>query len=568
LKYGVNTVHWDEWSLVGLYEYVENNGLTLISIIKRLFSQHNEHRMFFPQIILLIGIRLSHLNSILNMYIIQLMVIAVYVISIRYFVKNRSAGVSYGNSTMLIFIMLSGLACFNYIQFGNFLMGWQVVYYMPILGTVISLYYFQEYILHSHKRFCVLSILSGIIASFSALHGLFIWLVIFVLAFICLVSKEKAIIKLIIPYFIFGSCCFFVYFYGWKRPFHAQELNYEYNIYFLIKYFLGSIGGMYTGIYSKLTVILGGATTLFSILLILVFYFNKKIKEVLFPLGLIVYSYGVLSSIAIGRADFGLSSSVHSRYMTFSVFSYLGIIMLVYRYFMSDGNIWRIKKYTIRMFVFITMLFSILLLHGNFKGLWYSKIHKDFLDENNSILMFYEEQPLEKLSRIFPFKTYEDAYTLIGKMYKYQLNIFSNKVHSYNEIPISRLNDLKKIKMDHFQGINQESYYWDDKFIFTRWGAWVIDYVNQKSYTQVYMKVNGRIYRTNDHINSPDVAEYFDNRYYKNVRFYFSYPIENMDIGENSFSALVILNDGKTYYETDIIIIYKDEENNLIAKKK
>jgi hypothetical protein len=36
-----------------------------------------------------------------------------------------------------------------------------------------------------------------------------------------------------------------------------------------------------------------------------------------------------------------------------------------------------------------------------------------------------------------------------------------------------------------------------------------------------------------------------------------------MKTGKNGFSAVVVLNDGKTYYETDVIQIYKNDGVSL-----
>lgn len=48
--YGVNVVFWDEWAVVRLYEDLVSNGFSFA----KLFAQHNEHRMFFPNIIMLL----------------------------------------------------------------------------------------------------------------------------------------------------------------------------------------------------------------------------------------------------------------------------------------------------------------------------------------------------------------------------------------------------------------------------------------------------------------------------------------------------------------------------------
>jgi len=222
-------------------------------------------------------------------------------------------------------------------------------------------------------------------------------------------------------------------------------------------------------------------------------------------------------------------------------------------------------KYGKKTSILFIALFSILLIWGNLEGISYSKDHVNYSTENVSILHNYEQQSIGVLDRLFPFRTYEYAYDWIGKLKKYKLNVFSNtfSLFTYNIIPIERLKYLKSIELNHWLGFGPESFAWDEKFVSIPSG-WVIDYINKKEYTQVYMKVNNKLYRTADHLSSPDVARHFKNSYYKNARFSFSFPVADMNIGENSFSALVILNDGLTYYESVPVKIYKYENGNLV----
>jgi len=564
VNYGVNVIFWDEWKLVNLYNLVEQNGLFNISFFKMIFSQHNEHRIFFPKLIMLISHKLTHFNVKICMFIMQTMVIAVYGVSTRYLIKKREiSSVSSSNFLMTLFVLMNGFAYFSYNQYENFLWGFQVAFYMAIFGAVISLYFFYQNIMYGRKKYCILSLFFGIIASFSCLHGIIVWPIMYILMLGCLVSGKHSIIKKSIPYIIIGAICFIIYFYGWKHP--SSHPDFVYNINSILKFFFGTIGGMYTGIYSKLTVVLGGTTVLFSVVLIIIILIKKDIKTALFPVGLIGYSYAALISIAIGRAGFGVEvQSTISRYMSFSVLSYIGINMIVYQCFVLPCD--KINKVNIickkMIYILYIVLFSILLIWGNIKGFSRAKYFYNHQIENMSILQNYEQQPIEKLDRLCPFSTYRNAYNNIGKLEKYNLNVFLNASYSYNAIPRKRFSYLKSTELKHWLGFGREVFTWDKEFI-TISSGWIIDYLNEKEYTKVYMKVNDKLYRTADHLSSPDVAKHFKNYHYSNVRFSFSFSIDEMNLGENNFSALVILGDGLTYYETDVIKIYKDENGDI-----
>jgi len=563
--YGVNVIFWDEWDLVRLYDYFEQNGWFNISSIKMLFSQHNEHRILFPRLIMLISHKLTHFNVKICMFITQMMVIAVYGTCIRYFKKQRE--ICTGSSddfVMILFVLLSGIACFSSTQYENFLWGFQVTFYMGIFAAVMSIYYFYTYILYNSEKYVILSLVFGFIASFSCLQGLAVWLVIIILAIICLISGNKSIIKKIIPYILIGLVCFFLYFYKWKLPAYRPITK---MFLLLTEFFLSSLGSMYTGVYSRLTVLFGGITVLFSGILLLLIFNRKLIKETLFPVGLIGFSYAGLFLISVGRAGLGIGWSNASRYRSLSILSYIGIVMIIYQLFILKNKNEKIItfakiKITGRVFVLIMAVLTILLLLGNFKGLSMSKVNSNYIKEKMGIIQNYENQPIEKIKLWDTMNTYEDAYTLITKLKKYKLNVFSNVNSSYSEIPNIRLNGLKRIELNQYVGIQQHSFLWDNNFVYTG-DAWAIDYISQKEYTQIYMNVNNKLYRTADQLFSPDVAKAFKNNHYKNVRLSFSFSISNLNIGENLFSAIVILNDGLSYYETVLIKIYKDENGGI-----
>jgi hypothetical protein len=300
-------------------------------------------------------------------------------------------------------------------------------------------------------------------------------------------------------------------------------------------------------------------------------FFRKRIEEAIFPVGLIGFGYAAIITIAIGRAGFGLDWSTTSRYMSLPILSQIGIIIVAYQLFLSalsgDNGIILKNEYRKKLFLWGSVgfmaLFSIIIVIGNFRGLSEYKRYGDLTD-NVNILQYYEQQPLERLQRLYLFSSYEDAYNKIGVLKKYRLNVFSRPTFTYSEIFDSRLNGLKEVKLEHWLGINKESIQWDDKFVYLQDpGWWAFDYISQKEYTQVYMKVNNKLYTTSDHLPSPDLAAYFKNKHYSNARFSFSFPINKMITGENDFSVIVILNDGLTYYETETIKIYKGENESL-----
>ena len=147
------------------------------------------------------------------------------------------------------------------------------------------------------------------------------------------------------------------------------------------------------------------------------------------------------------------------------------------------------------------------------------------------------------------------VYLVQYEKYKIKKTLNINPV----EASVSKFDKLSKIELTHDIGINPDSIIYNKYFIFF-WDTWAIDYISKKPYTRIYMKVNNKLYLTEDHLSSPDIAEYYMNKQYNNVKFSFFFPVSEMNIGKNSFSAFVILNDGATYYESEEIILNKDDK--------
>ena len=60
-KFGITIPYWDQWELVPLLEKMHNHTLTLAD----LWAQHNEHRIIFPKILMMLLARLSNWNIFL-----------------------------------------------------------------------------------------------------------------------------------------------------------------------------------------------------------------------------------------------------------------------------------------------------------------------------------------------------------------------------------------------------------------------------------------------------------------------------------------------------------------------
>ncbi len=65
--FGVNVPYWDQWWIVSLLGELSAGTLS----ISDLWSQANEHRIFFPRIVMLLLGSLTQYNNVAEMYLVQ-----------------------------------------------------------------------------------------------------------------------------------------------------------------------------------------------------------------------------------------------------------------------------------------------------------------------------------------------------------------------------------------------------------------------------------------------------------------------------------------------------------------
>lgn len=208
-KLGVNVLFWDEFNVINFFKDIKENGISIYKFLE----QHNEHRMFFPKIIFLLNMYISNYNSKILMYISIILISITYLIITKYILKNIN-----NNIYAVIISSMIGFICFNLTQYENLFWGFQVAWFLIELCVVGSFYIFSCYMENKKFKYLILSVSLGIIASFSSMHGLWIWLV-----YICIIILFKLVnIKInnrdILFISITGIISFIIYFYNYNSP--------------------------------------------------------------------------------------------------------------------------------------------------------------------------------------------------------------------------------------------------------------------------------------------------------------------------------------------------------------
>ena len=162
-QYAVNVPYADQWySDVPLLGKFYSHTLTLGS----LWTPHFDHRMLFPNLIVLALAESTHFNIVFEDYLGGLfLVVAVGLLIAAH--KRRSP------STPLVYYCPVALLMFSFVQFQNSLWGFQIAWYLVMLMLALAILLLDRPTLG--RLALTGAIGAAAVGSFSSLQGLLIW---------------------------------------------------------------------------------------------------------------------------------------------------------------------------------------------------------------------------------------------------------------------------------------------------------------------------------------------------------------------------------------------------------
>ena len=324
-KYGVNLPIQDEWQTPGLALVKYHlNQLTWDDLI----LQHNESRKVFPKLFFLFLSRITSWNTRYGMLASWLL--ACLTSFNIYYLSKITLNTTWGKR--LVCLAVANLLIFSPMQVDNWLMGLQMITFVPIAAITSALV-----IIYSQNSLfikLVASAILAIISTFSFSNGIISWIVILP-ALVLISSKNKKSLSLMVGGWLFVAALIFaLYFHDYHSPAHhpsfTSALTQPINcvLYFLA--YLGSPLGVGDLVSSQIM-----GFCLLSAIAFCCFYLGKvnpnwQLFEQAFP-WLSIISYTLISGMlnTAGRVEFGLDFAVSPRYVTFSAYGFVGVIYLL-----------------------------------------------------------------------------------------------------------------------------------------------------------------------------------------------------------------------------------------------
>ena len=315
-QFAVAVPYLDQWELVPLLDKTYHGDLTFHD----LWAQHNEHRLVFPQSIMLLLARLTrwniHYELAVNI-ILALGIFAVFIHQVK--ITERKSGIA----GLPWAIPAISLIVFSVSQYQNWLWGWQLQMFLNLLAVAGGI------VLLANEPFrwskFTAAALLGIVATYSFANGALFWPIGLIMLFLIKTgARERRAATT--GWILIGALTLGTYFYHYQKPENHPSLSLIFKMpvgyaVYVFKY-LGSIcaqdlggdassDGAFAFVFGLAGTVAAGwaGWTLF----------RKKIADpgTLLPyFGLSLYSVGSALVTGVGRLGFGTNQALASRYCT------------------------------------------------------------------------------------------------------------------------------------------------------------------------------------------------------------------------------------------------------------
>lgn len=314
--YGVNIPFLDQWRVVSLLLKRRQGLLSLAD----LFSQHNEHRPFFPRLIWLSLSGFTHYNVNLELWLNLLIAVGTFI-----FVADRSMKMwnQLGISTSPLLIPLMSLLVFNLGQRESWLQGFQTVMFLGIACVIVGIFMLAENT--SWENF-IIAIVVGIIATYSMANGLLYWLIGLIIIFI-ITPKKKRVIR--ISLWVTSSGIFIgLFLTGWTSGGH---LNFSYGFTHTLEWLIWNLNFLGAPVMTLWYVawIFGSISIGLFILVIGRVIRTAQWRPLIPYFAIVLFIFLTTLSISLGRIKMGMPQSVVPRYLTMSVWYWVSLLALL-----------------------------------------------------------------------------------------------------------------------------------------------------------------------------------------------------------------------------------------------
>lgn len=318
-RFHVDVPFWDQWALVPDLERIMNGNYSL----DMGFRFHNEHRLFFPRMIMVGVARLTRWDIGCELAVNYFTGILIFM---AFFVYIRKIYHLSGRPVSLWPVCLGSWFVFSINQASNWFWGWQIQILLAVLCIFLALIILATRPV-DWKSFILAAVFS-VIASYSFGNALLIWPMGFLILLLRTEKQDYRSYGFPAFWMIISALVVFVYFHdgtGNGRPMVPGYIL-RYPIVY-IKYVLAFIGGP---VYRSRAIFFGiaGLLMFFTLTTLYCKRSGYPYHPLILPVSLCLFVIISALIVALGRVDMGWHQGASSRYTTIGNLFWYGLIGL------------------------------------------------------------------------------------------------------------------------------------------------------------------------------------------------------------------------------------------------
>lgn len=406
--FGVNVVNYDQYEFIPLLDKLYNGTLSA----EDLYSQHNEHRIVVPRLVMLGLASLTHYNTMAEMYFSWIVAASILGLIFVLFRKQMA-----GSALLLPAFVPVAWLVFSLRQVDNLIWGWQMQIFLSVVAFILALYLLDRS--KGFDRSYLAAIVSATVSTFSFVNGLIVWPA--CMAYLLLARGRKGIRECML-WGLTGAAVWTVYFIGWSSPSNHPSIFYMLNnMPGAVLYLLAIVGSPLA--WEKSHAVAVGSVLLAAIVLTLIaLAWKRNIAPNAVWITFILFSLASSAACVVGRSGFGVDQALAPRYVTFTSLAVIGLYLIIANSFINRGTAPRESTIMTFSYGMLTGIIIIGLIAGIIGGVYFGISEHTNKTEMKSILANYKTASDSELEKLYPLtEKVRDGAAILEK---YRLNVF------------------------------------------------------------------------------------------------------------------------------------------------
>jgi hypothetical protein len=529
--FGVNVPYWDEWHNVDILQKLSTGHLTFSD----LWNPHNEHRIFFPNLLVIAVAKLVGYNSVFQMLIGQ----GILAVGLFLLILSFRSSTSRENKNWYLLALPVPLLFYSFSQFENFIWGFQTAFILADVSAIAACFFSSRFLLHRRNTDLALMLCCGVVSSFSSAMGLFSWLCLVPMVFTDILNKKKLDMRLALVAAI-AILCWIGYLYNYQSTNHNSSLYLIFqNPLKFLKYFFVVVGSSL--FHDKTSAfIVGVLLSMVSLAALVMIVQSRTVDRFSFWISLLLFSYATLFFLSIGRAGMGIDQALSSRYVTFSVLIPISLFAICSGFMDKNNSNAGAPVYWALIGLFLVSFPQTVkagISSGHYRHEWgiKTRFYIQNLDNTpDSFIQKHIDPEVAAVRQLVPLIDGE------------RNGMFSGIFSSSKALPTeTRADFAPTISLEAGNlGVTEEG------DVLSVAGAWAVDEKARRPVGAILIDVNGHQVRMYYGIEKPDVGAHLGSSRYNRSGFEGYIPVAYLHEGSNTFKVAAV-DAGMTYRSSE-----------------